>query len=1104
MDTVSLLVVAICIILVIRVVLAKRREKKRLAAEEAKRLAAEQTQKAWDEAAARAAESRRIDEAGTRLNEVLPEILRLHKQMDTLTSFSNGYLMKKDWDAFVGSIAPIRTVLAGIPNAVIESSEHSQEIKTLMERTQDPNYRTRRNEQYKTSELQLCDALFSNVDGGKSLDAQQRNAIVTDEYSNLVIAGAGSGKTSVVVGKVKYLVERWNVDPSQILVTSFTRASVDDLKRRIEASGVKGVAARTFHSLGLRVLGDGVAVAQENALLNHVTSYLSGELASHSNQASAFLEFFGMWNLVPKESPDSQEAEARMSLLKAQDMRTLKGLVEDAKLQGAMDTMQGERVKSVEELMIANFLFLNGVAYEYERPYDRVIPDELREEGRRAYQPDFYLPEYDIWLEHFGIDEHGRVPWMKTPIEERAYIDGMNWKRKVHAACGSTLIESYSYWNKDQDLLNRVEALLIANGVVLRIDPERNARLYGDLLRDERFFGSMAQLICTFISLVKSNNKTAPEVDDTAREAYRGQGSLWHRYDLFTRFTWPIMESYQKTLAGGPKPLVDFDDMINEAARRVRANGYTESYRYIIVDEYQDISLSRFGLLSAIRNATGAKLVCVGDDWQAIYRFAGSDVTLFTSFGKLVGYHEQMRIERTYRNSQALVDVASGFVLKNPDQLRKRVVSNAPAQPRPPVAVISLADQQAAFAFALNDLLASGCGGEKIKVLGRNKRDLERIFPGLAPTGGFSFRNPKRNSAAEEKFDKVITYRPSSGAPVEVGYMTVHKSKGLQADNVIVIGLVNDRYGFPNTVADDPILELLLANSDRYTHAEERRLFYVALTRTKNRVWLVTGTDSGYPGISRFVRELRKDNDGSAAFVFYSQDDAGQTLLCPRCGGVLLRRQGPNGDFVGCSNYPFCDKTYRDVRILSDQKRCPSCEGWLTRRRGPSGEEFYGCTNYPRCCYTMSIEWTGTRGEVPTSIPLGRGANGYSADAGRKYGPTANALGIEYQQEQPRRAEERQDSAPRCPKCGARMTIKNGRRGKFYSCTRFPKCKGSRDYKGSDSNGRQYPSRQSRGGGDVPRCPKCGSKMVLRSGKRGRFYGCSRYPSCMGTRDFTS
>ena len=1019
-----------------------------------------------------------------------PDIASLHREASRLSDFNSGYLMKKDWDVLTASAAPILKSISKIPMKIVETSAYAEQIAFVKTRCENPHFREERNGDYKARELERCDALLSDIDGGKSLDPQQRDAVVTDEYSNLVIAGAGSGKTSVVVGKVKYLVNRWGVDPSDILVTSFTRASVDDLESRIKSSGVQGVSAKTFHALGLRVLGNEFAVAAENALQKHVTSYLSNELASQPTQAAAFLEFFGLRNLTPDESPDTEEAEVRMKMLRAQDMRTLKGLVQESSHKGGMDTIRGERAKSLEELMIANFLFLNGVKYEYEKPYNRETPGELRDDDRRAYQPDFYLADYDIWLEHFGIDENGRVPWMKTRVEEQNYLDGIAWKRQVHAACGSTLIESYSYWNKDQDLLNRVEELLIKNGVVLDNDPERNAAICGDLLRDQRFFSSMSQLVTTFISLVKSGNKTASEVDDAARETYRGDGVMWHRYDLFTRFAWPIMESYQKALSGGEKPEIDFDDMINMAAERIRRDGFEGTYRYIIVDEYQDISLSRFGLLSAIRDATGAKLMCVGDDWQAIYRFAGSDVTLFTNFGKLVGFYEEMRIERTYRNSQRLVDSASSFVLKNPDQMRKSVVSMAPLQDRPPIAVVSLADQRAAFTFALNDLLAQPNRGSEIKVLGRNKRDLERIFPGLASTKEFSFRDPKRGVVEEEKFDKVIVFQPKGAEPKEIGYMTVHKSKGLQADNVMVIGLVNDRYGFPNMIADDSILELLLADSDRYDFAEERRLFYVALTRTKNRVWLVTGDDSGYPGISMFVDELAQDSDDES-LVFYSQEGSGDSAECPRCGGVLLKRSGPSGDFIGCSNYPFCDKSYSDVRILEDKKRCPECGGWLTRRTRKDGSgEFYGCTNYPKYCYyTMNLD--GTSGNASKSVrnPRPTASVSYSSVNMGSRGTASSPSNAKMQ-------------APKCPVCGAPMTVRSGRYGEFYGCTNYPSCKGTRNL-GDGSSSHFGTSAAKSNSSRTPKCPKCGAPMVLRTSKYGKFYGCKNYPSCKGKRDFT-
>lgn len=1003
----------------------------------------------------REAEERRREEeaeqlriAREKLEGFSSQILWLYAITTKLSAFSSGYLMKKDWDAVLAHATELLNSLSQIPKAVIESSACAEQIAYITERCNDPSFREKRNERYKAHELKQCDALFSDVDGGKSLDPQQRDAVVTDEYSNLVIAGAGCGKTSVVVGKVKYLVERWGIDPSEILVTSFTNASVDDLKARIEAGGVKGVSAKTFHSLGRSILGKDFAIAEDDALGKHVTSYLRSKLASDPAQAAAFLEFFGLWSLTPSESPDSEEAEIRMRLLKAEDMRTIKGLIQEADHMGELETFHGERVKSTEELMIANFLFLNGVEYEYERPYDHAIPEGLEDNSRRAYQPDFYLSDYDIWLEHFGVDEKWRVPWMKTAFEEQDYLEGIKWKRDVHRACGTRLIESYSFWNKDQDLLNRVEALLRANGVELRIDPERNSELCGELIRDEQFFGSMRQLISTFISLVKAGNKTAPEVDDAAREAYKGNGTMWHRYDLFTRFTWPIMESYQNSLAKGPKPMVDFDDMINLAAARIRSEGFDHPYRYIIVDEYQDISLSRFGLLSAIRDATGAKLMCVGDDWQAIYRFAGSDVTLFTNFGKLVGYHEEMRIERTYRNSQKLVDVASRFVLKNPDQMSKKVKSMAPTLDRPPIAAASFESQREAFTFALNDLLSSPGGGGEIKVLGRNRHDLMRIFPDYVSEDyvsedGFSFRDPKKGVASERKLDKVIVYRPSGRAPKEIGFMTVHKSKGLQADNVIVIGLTNSRYGFPNMAEDDPILELLLADSDRYPFAEERRLFYVALTRTKNRVWLVTCNDSGYPGISMFVDELRRES-GDDSLDFYCGEDSDESVRCPRCGGVLVKRKrwGKDVEFIGCSNYPFCEKTYSDLRILEDKRKCPECGGWLTRRtNSTTGEEFFGCTNLSKGCrFTMNLDGTVGRSGYHRKIPQPSGDISYGS---------ASYAGGNVRLPKPQL--QMHPDSPTCPKCGSPMVMKynehGGRVVKYYRCSRAPYCDGMRSYR---------------------------------------------------------
>ena len=609
------------------------------------------------------------------------------------------------------------------------------------------------------------------------------------------------------------------------------------------------------------------------------------------------------------------------------------------------NTLKGERVKSLEELIIANFLFLNGVNYEYEKNYTGNY-----EKTGRAYQPDFYLTDYEIWLEHFGINSNGRAPWIKNVLEERKYVEGIQWKRQVHKANNTRLIESYSHWNQNHDLLSKLKELLLTNGVKLDEDLDRRKNLYLKLKQDESFSRSIVDLISTFISLYKANNSTAEAVDARAHTTYANNNFMWHRYELFMVFVKPMIGFYKATLA--EKNQIDYDDMINHATEAVRKNGISTRYKYIIVDEYQDISMSRFGLIQAIREKLDAKLICVGDDWQSIYRFAGSDVTLFTSFEKFNGFHEQLKIERTYRNSQDLVNIASKFITRNSHQVPKKMVSDK--RKMLPVTILSLQDQRKSLATALDRILASqpDYSGD-ILILGRHNFDLKRMFSGGAnsqdemdATYGFTFK--KR----EDTGDVQLTYNNYS----KIKFMSVHHAKGLEADDVIVINLINDLYGFPNKITDDPILNLLLADSDDYPYAEERRLFYVAITRTKNEVYIVTNPPTAHKGISTFIDEIIRDNQ--RLFSVVSEEGEETPVNCPRCGkGVLvIRKNSVTGkEFLGCTNYPYCEKTYHSVEILNCQVKCPKCSGWMVKRSGQYGE-FYGCTNYPSCTGTIDIQ----------------------------------------------------------------------------------------------------------------------------------------------------
>lgn len=876
-----------------------------------------------------------------RLEELLDEAKRLNSERLRLLEFESGYLTREDWKALKGRIDRLKGRISKTPFLVRKLHKDSKGIREFLEIAMEESQRVKRNERYVDSELALTSDLLNDIDG-KRLDDQQRLAVIVDEKSNLVIAGAGSGKTLTLVGKVKYLVERWRIDPERILVTSFTKKSVKEIAERIERAGIENVSCKTFHSIGFSYLDD-VSLTNDNTLENCIREYLKSSVPHSSRQIKAFLEFYGCFAHLPKDYSDYEVDGKRMEELRAVDLKTIKGKLEEAAAAKAdrLDTLRGEKVRSLEELMIANFLFLHGIRYEYEKRYTGDIGD-----GHKKYQPDFYLVDYDIWLEHFGIDENGRVPWIANPIEEERYIEGIDWKRGIHSANGTKLIESYSYWNKDHDLINKLQRLLAENGVSIDEDPERLSRLYSELKEDDKYLTEIVKLVSSFLSLAKANNVSMDEVWERARSHYEGDGYMWRRFELFMTFAEPIMSFYKQRLQQSGE--IDYDDMINMATERILEDGLAESYDYIIVDEYQDISKSRFGLIQAIRSLSEAKLICVGDDWQSIYRFAGSDVTLFTNFSKYVGFHETLKIETTYRNSQELVDVASRFVEANPAQIRKELKSVKTVEE--PIRVFSSSDMRGFFEAALDSIVASRGGySGQILVLGRHNFDLETLYPDLADTDLIRFKKNRKTSEIR------IDYKGYKN----ISFLSVHKAKGLEADDVIVLNLINSRYGFPNRLESDPILELLLDNEDAFEFSEERRLFYVALTRTKNRVYLITDNMQS-AGVSPFIQEIQDDESVS----IYVEKDYTDPVKCPKCGtgNLIIKTNSSTGEeFLGCSNHPFCDKTYSHIEILEDKIRCPQCGGWMIRRtRNSDGKPFFGCSNWRKsgisCNATVDIE----------------------------------------------------------------------------------------------------------------------------------------------------
>lgn len=440
------------------------------------------------------------------------------------------------------------------------------------------------------------------------------------------------------------------------------------------------VTSTTFHKLGLDIIkySQNFRPNVYDDLSIFIHNFFEKEIVNHPELTKNLIEYFAYYLELPEEIDESKSLGEIYEKEKSADLETLKSKYEKANYIKNIDnekkveriTLKGEHVKSIEETKIANFFFLNGINYEYEKDY----PYKNDDLNYKIYQPDFYLTDYDIYLEHFGIDENGKLPWL-SEVEEKKYLDGIEWKREFHKKNGTKLIETYSYYCSKGILQEKLIALMKENNISLKQPDFLDIfdKIYAS--KSEKYFNEFIKLCSTFITLFKSNNYDLNTITLLQKNVYQNQKRIKaERNLLFLEIIKIILEKYNSFLENNN--LIDFSDMINLATKNVNNGFILHKYKYVIVDEFQDISNSRFLLLKSIVDSTDAKLFCVGDDWQSIYRFAGSDISLFTQFEKYFGYTKILKIEKTYRNSQELIDVASDFISRNPFQLNKELVSD--------------------------------------------------------------------------------------------------------------------------------------------------------------------------------------------------------------------------------------------------------------------------------------------------------------------------------------------------------------------------------------------------------------------------------------------
>ncbi len=697
------------------------------------------------------------------------------------------------------------------------------------------------------------------------LDEQQMLAIVKPSKNHLIIAGAGTGKTTTIVGKIKYLLNKKLCNPEDILVLSFTNASASEMSKRIEKEAGCPIAASTFHKLGLEIIKE-VEGKVPKIYSKSISSFVRDQLN----------------NLM--KNPDYLNNLCGYALYYRSALRTEGDFASNEEYQDYLSTnvpttLNGETVKSYGELDIANFLYRNQIAYEYEASYKF----DTNNEQYGQYHPDFYLTDYDVYIEYFGIDKDGNVADFFKGKDGRSakevYQAGIKWKRQIHSEKQTKMIECYAYEKFDGSLLKNLEDKLTENGI--RLNPLSTEELWDKISEENSgLLDGIVELFGTVISLIKSNNYHFSYVEELAANYKDATNNLY-----ILSLIKPIYLAYDKMLIENNE--IDFSDMINKATFYVKEGKYKNPYKFVIVDEYQDISKARFNLLYELRKSSFYELFCVGDDWQSIYRFAGSDINYIVDFENYWGPTGIGRIETTYRFTNSLIDISSNFIMQNPRQIRKSIRGKS-ADAQFSLGVISGYTDKYAMQFMMERLYELPKDAS-VYFIGRYSFDVNLL---------------KENTDLQFRYDNVhgetvVTYYKRKD--LNMRYLTAHRSKGLQADYVFIINNKDSKMGFPSMIQDASIMDLLLEKAEVYPYAEERRLFYVALTRAKKKVFLVTleGRESV------FANELIET---------YGQQIKNERFTCPLCGGKLVKRTATKGNYAGkqfwgCGNYPNCKFT---------------------------------------------------------------------------------------------------------------------------------------------------------------------------------------------------
>lgn len=782
---------------------------------------------------------------------------------------------------------------------------------------------TQLRQKFEQDKLRNRKSFYDRIESNPLTD-EQRLAVVRENDRNMVLAAAGTGKTSVMVAKALDLIDSGQYKASDILILAYNNAAAKELRERVAVRAKEAkldlpeeLQISTFHSLGRKILRDSkiqthISVFAEDT--RKFDKWVYEWLVDYISSSTDAMKNFIAIHFRPSNPFEFESNEEYERFVRDNEYRSL----------------STDLVRGYQELLIANWLYLHGIKFEYEAQY----VTKVRVDIGYDYKPDFHISDTNIYIEHFGVDRLGNT---RSDIDASAYRKSMDSKRELHEKHGTRLIETFHYDWVEGCLEESLKRQLAEHGIEAK--PISTEEVF-TALNGSGIIDNGAKVLQKSLQAIRVEQLDSQHIIDrlTAKKVPNAEK---HAEILNS-----LHDDYVKELKDSGT--IDFDDMIIRASNCVKENKFKPKWKFILVDEFQDISGARMSYLkNLIEKGQNPKLTVVGDDWQSIYRFSGGKLELTTRFSELVGSNTRTMLQKTFRYNNSISDTAGTFIMENDEQYKKYIQTHT---------VVS--DSQI---YLLDSKVNKDVNSMALKALQIVKKIRQQDKNG---TIAILSRYRYLINDAKEQLSKA---RLSDN----VKFWTFHGSKGLEADYCILVGFAQGKTGFPNENKDDEVVEALLPSLDEYPHSEERRLMYVALTRAKKKSYIIA--DPAAP--SSFINELISPKYDLHIVSEAFKESYRKIFKCPSCtDGYFKKIDGKFGTFLKCSSEKAClikprvckscgapsidnarNSTCQNPNCGESFRICPRCARPMVLRKGKFGK-FYGCTGYgikeDQCKYT--------------------------------------------------------------------------------------------------------------------------------------------------------